>query len=133
MRSYRFSNFRDFLENENQAIIKSMLDNYIMFFKKDGEVFGASENSRIIFANMKNPSDDLPKGWHDEASFAAVNLTRGVHGEPSQCVFSHKDLKKIHVIDEDKAMQELLKQSKEKDNHISNQVHIVLGKDEDKS
>jgi hypothetical protein len=75
----------------------------IFFFKKGDDYFGAGEDSRMAFARMKTPDDETPDGWEEEASFSAENLAKLIRGEPATHVFSHADLKKIKVVDEDKA------------------------------
>ena len=59
-----FSNFRNLIEKwdesacalQAQALIET--NNLVLFFKKDKEIYGAPESSRVIFARMKNPKDE---------------------------------------------------------------------------
>jgi hypothetical protein len=106
--------FRHWLQNvlrEEQEInkLKMFVDSQglIFFFKKGKEYFGAGEDSRVVFAKMKNPDDDLPDGWGDEANFSATNLSKMVKGEPTTHIFSKSDLKKIKVVDREKVLDEL--------------------------
>lgn len=85
---------------------------YLLFFEKDGDIFGAGEEGRVVFAKMKNPDEEMPKGWEEEASFSADNLIKKMKGEPPQHLFSHKDLKKIKVLDQDEAIEKLSEEAK---------------------
>lgn len=76
----------------------------LMFFKKDGDYFGAPEESRLTFAKMKNPEGDRM----DDASFVAINLTRTVMGEPTKVIINKKDLKKIKIVKREDAEKKLL-------------------------
>lgn len=97
------------LEEEDQESFKHFLDmqGLILFFKKDGDFFGAGEDSRVVFARLKHPDDDSSKGWEDEASFTATNLSKMVNGEPSTHVFSKSDIKKIRIVDRDDVVKQL--------------------------
>lgn len=120
MKSVGFSSFRELMdlwdealiEQDQESKINALLDNgeFILFFEKDGDIFGADENSRVILAKLKNPDDDLPSGWEEEANFAAQNLSKTVQGESSQHVFGHNDLDEIKIIDRDAAFDRLKKQ-----------------------
>lgn len=110
-----FSSFRELitiwddylLREAEEAKLNALLDNFVLFFEKDKNIFGATEESRVIFARLKNPDKELPDGWEDEASFSAQNLTKTVAGEASQHVFQKSDLKNIQIIDREKALQKL--------------------------
>lgn len=97
------------LEQENDSKLRHFLDmqGLILFFKKGDEYFGAGEDSRVVFARLKNPDSDVSKGWGEEASFTATNLNKMVRGEPSTHVFSKDDIKKIKVVDRDDVVREL--------------------------
>lgn len=94
------------VEEEESNKIKHLLDaqGLILFFKKDGDYYGAGEDSRVIFARLKNPDKDTGKGWTDEASFTATNLNKLLRGQPSTHVFDKDDIKKIKVMDRDKVI-----------------------------
>lgn len=114
-----FSSFRElmtncdefFAEAKNNSKINALFDGhgFILFFKKGKDVYGSGEDSRVIFAKMKNPDDDLPSNWEEEASFSAYDLKKLLKGESNYHVFSKKDLKKIKVIDREKAVEILNK------------------------
>lgn len=89
--------------------IESMIDEgeYILFFKKGGDIFAASEDSRVAFAKMKNPDADMPRNWEEEASFTADNMDKMLRGEPGQHVFSKKDINEMKVMDREKVIEEL--------------------------
>jgi len=99
------------LQENAEEKINHLIDSngYVLFFKKDDSIFGAGEDSRVAFAKMKNPDDDLPKGWEDEASFSADNLNKAIRGEPHQHVFHKNDLEKMSVIDREEVMKTLKK------------------------
>jgi hypothetical protein len=80
----------------------------VFFFKKDKVIYGASENSRLTFARMKNPEPE-DKKWSKEANFSAYNLEEE---KPNEIVFGSKDLKSIQIIDQEKAEKELDKKGK---------------------
>lgn len=117
MESPGFSKFRGLmdlyddylLEEEDQEHLKHFLDmqGLILFFKKDGDYFGAGEDSRVVFARLKNPDDENSKGWEDEASFTATNLSKMVNGEPSTNIFDKEDIKNIKIVDRDDMVKKL--------------------------
>ena len=106
-KSPAFSDFRHLMDlwDESQEMdkVEAMLsaNQLILFFKKNGNMYGAPESSRLVFARMKNPDKDTPKTYVDEANFMAVNLTKAVQGEEEKVVFGKSDLKDIKIIDQD--------------------------------
>ena len=112
-----FKYFRDIMDVWDETLyeegedgkIDSLLDGNgnILFFEKDGDIFGAGEESRVFFAKLKNPDEEMPKKWADEASFTAENLTKNIKGEPARHVFNKSDLKTIEVVDRDNAFDKL--------------------------
>ena len=135
MDSLGFSTFRHLMdlwdhsvnEENNRSKIESLLDvnKLLLFFKKDGDVFGSGEDARVTFAKMKNPDKDLPSGWVKEASFTAKNLTKELGGDPSDHVFNHEDLKDIKIIDREKAEEILNKQASKKGEKIPNKEMVI--------
>jgi hypothetical protein len=118
MNSPAFSDFRDLLnrwdETKDVLKIKSLLqDNgFVMFFKKDGSIFGAPEISRVTFAKMKNPDEDSE--WADEANFAAFDLLKALTGERMQGMFGKKDIDSLELIDQDQVEKLLSKNPSKK-------------------
>ena len=114
MNSPNFSNFRQLLDlwdNVKDKFNKKCLmedHDLVFFFKKDKVIYGASENSRLTFARMKNPEPE-DKKWSKEANFSAYNLEEE---KPNEIVFGSKDLKSIQIIDQEKAEKELDKKGK---------------------
>jgi hypothetical protein len=111
-----FSSFRsvmDLWDEHEQKIghVRSLIDGngLLMFFRRNGSIYGAPEEGRIVFAKMKQPDEDTPQDWAKDASFTAFDLLKalGGDGEQSQCVFSHKDLADLEVVDRDSVEQEL--------------------------
>lgn len=95
------------LETEASKRLKHLFDGHglILFFKKGKDYFGATEDGRMVFARMKNPDDETPVGWGEEANFTAFNLGKLARGEHGLHVFDQDDLKKIKVVDEDEAAE----------------------------
>lgn len=96
-------------EEQIPSDIKSFIDTneLVFFFKKNKEHFGATEENRLMFAQIKHPDKDLGKGWKNEATFSAVNLNKVLRGEPAQHIFSKNDIKEIDVIDVEKIVSSL--------------------------
>jgi hypothetical protein len=96
-------------EQENEDKIKHLIDgnNLILFFKKGDEYFGSGEDGRIVFARIKNPDEETPDGWADEASFSALNLNKLAKGEPCQHVIDSNSIKKIKVVDREEVIGKL--------------------------
>jgi hypothetical protein len=108
--------FKNFFKEEKvrkKDKIRNLLDgrDLILFFKKGDKYFGAPEESRIIFAKMKNPDDDeeMPTGWADDANFSALDLMHALDGGNSENLFSLKDMPNINVMDRDAMEKELLR------------------------
>ena len=72
----------------------------------------APEESRIMYARMRHPDEEMSRHWSAEASFLAVNLDDIIAGHGSQRVFSKKDLKKIDILDKDEAVDALTSKKK---------------------
>lgn len=104
-------------EMAEQEAISDMLDKrgMILFFKKGDEIFGAPEESRLVFAKMKSNDEDMPATWKDEAKFIACNLIKSIIGQHVENLFGMKDLNDLNLIDRDDAVSELMKRSKKKE------------------
>ena len=117
------------LDEDAQGRVDALIDQsgLILFFKKDGDIFGATEDSRVLFAKMKSPDDDMPADWENEASFTADNLNKKIRGEPGQHVFSKEDFKKMEIIDREDAVKALKKEAKKAGDEIPDtKFHHVL-------
>lgn len=79
----------------------------VLFFKKEGKVYGSPESSRLVFARMKDPEDG--EEWAKEATFMAYDLGEAAKGNKVQVLFSIKDLKGLDVIDQAEAEKLLSK------------------------
>lgn len=106
-------------ENEEKNI-NDLLDRnqMILFFTKDGNLYGAPEESRIVFARLKSGDEDEDAGFKDEAQFLGINLLKALMGDPeesTQTVFKEKDIPHIHVCDRDKAVKTILNYKPKKD------------------
>lgn len=112
-----FSEFRQLMDcwdhfMESSKSLTDLVDEHglILFFTKDGEIYGAPEESRLIFAKLKTDKEDDPMqpGFRNEARFPAVNLKKLKYGneeDSKESVFSIKDLPKIKVIDKEVAIK----------------------------
>lgn len=118
-----FSKFRELMDiwDKNLAIqeaeksVDELLNRHglILFFKKGDDYFGAPEESRVIFAKLKDKDDDDPMNpaFRDEAKFMAINLIKSMFGGPEdsvQTMFSLKDLPKIKVCDRDEVIKKIM-------------------------
>jgi hypothetical protein len=86
--------FKNWLESKEKINLQNILDNLILFFTKGRNIYGAPEESRVIFARMKDPDENL-----DDAQFAAFDLLKALLGQESQHIFGMNDLDNIHVKD----------------------------------
>lgn len=108
--------FKKFIKQQDENIqeqeksIHDLMDRHgmILFFKKDNTIFGAPEDSRLIFAKLKNddPKDDDPMvpGFRDEARFTGIDLLKAMFGSPEDSVetmFGNDDIPKINVCNRD--------------------------------
>lgn len=115
-----FSDFRHLMdiwdnylaEDDASSKIKMLLDgqNLIMFFTKEGIVYGCPEESRLTFARIKHPNKE--DADLDEARFGAINLFDALMGKATQVLFNKKDMKKIKIISQEKCASLLEKQLK---------------------
>lgn len=115
-----FSEFRDLMDRwdyascilEQESTVDKILEKHgvILFFKKGKDLFGAPEESRVVFAKLKTDTDEEPlqPGFREEVRFPAVNLLKCMDSEDEnavESVFGLKDLPKIKVIDKEKAIE----------------------------
>ena len=109
------------IEESAEKSITSLIDGegYILFFKKGDEIYGADEDSRIVFAKIKHPDEDMPSNWKEEANFSAHNLNKMLRGEPGEHIFGVKDLKELKVMDRDAVVEDLKKNVKDIDKQDS--------------
>jgi len=112
----KFRNLMDIWDNyleseEKEQKVKNLLNgqNLILFFTSGNGIFGAPEESRVIFAKMKSPDQDTAEDWVDDANFAAFDLAKALQGKETENLFGIKDLDSIKIIDRDKAEKMLMK------------------------
>ena len=88
--------------------IKTMLDanNFIFYFKRDNNIYAGPEESRVIFARMKNPEDDTNI---EDVNFLAIDLDRALEGERAETIMYFKDVPNIKIINRSTAEKELAK------------------------
>lgn len=101
-------------EEKTTDKIKTLIDgqDFVMFFKKGNNVYGAGEDSRLTFARMKHPDEETTEDWVKEANFIGINLSKAISGDKVHNIFSEKDLKEIKIIDKNEAQTILEKQAK---------------------
>jgi hypothetical protein len=125
MQSPGFSRFRELMDKwddwlaieDERVSIGDHLDGNqcILFFKKGDDIFGAPEESRLVFAKLKNPSEeDVTPSWRDEARFIALNLVQSLLGQRTENLFGGKDLDDLQMMDRDAAVEELMKKKPKK-------------------
>lgn len=114
------------MESGLEDKINAMFDThgFILFFKKGKDHYGAGEESRVIFARMKNPDKEIPDNWEEEANFSAYNLAKLLSGNQEMCMFDHKDLKKIKVVDREDAV-EFLKDHKPEEKSEPQNIFVI--------
>ena len=108
-----YKSFYIFVEEKtssNKEKIKAMLgtNDFVFFFEKNGEIYGSPEESRLMFARMKNP-DPEDNDWVKEANFSGLNLNKALKGEKTESLFYHTDLTKIKILDQEEAYDKLSK------------------------
>ena len=111
-----FSKFRELMDTwdkycffeEQEKSVHDLLDRHgmILFFKRGDDLFGAPEESRLIFAKLKSDDEDDPMmpGFRDEAKFLGINLLKSMFGSPEDSVenmFGQEDIPNIQVCDRD--------------------------------
>ena len=112
-----FFSFRSFMdiclkESKIDELIKS--HDLIFFFKKGKNIYGGTEENRVMFAKMKDKSDkDAPLSLDEKPTFSAINIKRLIDSLPGltnvnakdgstwkpEKTFSEKDINKIKIID----------------------------------
>jgi hypothetical protein len=85
-----------------------------MFFKKDGVVYGVTENGRITYATIKNPKSKKDVSMTKDASMVFHNLEQKGDGDkPVRIVVSSDSLDEFKPIDQETAEKILAKKGKE--------------------
>ena len=121
-----FLEFAEAITQEKAGNIKAIIDNndLILFFKFNKDLFGTTEESRVVFARMKNPSTDNSTAWRKEAGFTGLNLSKTVtSGERKEQMFEFKDLKNIQIVEKEEVIHKLEKE-KVKNTDITTIVQI---------
>ena len=94
--------FKEFLrQREGRVKMLVHAQNYIFFFRYQGDVFGGGEEARLTYAAMQDGGDD-------DLVFAANNLTKALLGTPQEQYFVPGDLDAIQVLRNKQAETELL-------------------------
>jgi hypothetical protein len=114
--------FSFFLEDqEKQSKVSSYLDEnkYTLFFEYKKDLYASDEDSRVVFAKIKNSDEDLPRNWKEDIKFVAVKLMPSLKGQNSTHLFSHKDLKDIIFVDRDEIIKKIIKDKNYNDFRLS--------------
>lgn len=96
----------------------AFLDQFIMFFRFDGDLYATDDAGRRTFYDMKNGSmegdEPLPKGYKGFAAFSAVDLKEAMRGGGGTVKFRAEDLDEIEVISRNEAADMLSSVGKKK-------------------
>jgi len=116
--------FRELLDKWDAVCIQEKRDNHIrllvdgqnfvFYFKFEGDIYATHEPQRVTFARMKNPSDDddIDLGF-EQAHFKAFNLTKALSGKmASPDIFYKDDIDRVEIVDRDEALGTLTDQAK---------------------
>jgi hypothetical protein len=114
-------------KSEGSDKIKTLLDanGFVLYFKNGSSLLAAPEESRVVFARMKNPDEETPKAAQKEASFLAIDLDRALEGEKVEKIISFSEIDKIKVIDRDDAEKLLIKRMTDPQNIKTDISHEV--------
>lgn len=90
--------------------ISDVLDQnqFIIFFQKDGTLYGGKEDDRLIFAKLKNndTEDPMHPNFKKEAVFTGIDLKKAFkNGISKPEEFNYKDIKNIKVCDKKEAIR----------------------------
>lgn len=134
MKSPCFSSFRSLMDIWDKCIEENKIDeliktqDLIFFFKKGKNIYGGTEENRVMFAKMKDKSDkDAPLSLDEKPTFSAINIKRLIDSPPKffnatmkqigltqdgsawklEKTFSEKDIKKIKIIDLEEIKEKL--------------------------
>lgn len=96
----------EYHDNDRVNQIRSIVDSeqFAMFFVWKGDIYGAGDNSRVIYANMINPSPDMMKYKH----FFAANLNGLFHGKTYQRIFDKASLDDIQIVSKEYVLKKLI-------------------------
>lgn len=122
--SLGFSKFRQLMDCWDQHLMQENRQNelndlfdkhdFTLFFKKDKQIYGTPEDSRVVFAKLKagDKLDAMMAGKKEDIKFLAFNLTKAMKAKEDESIehlFGKEDINKIKVISREKAIKLLLK------------------------
>lgn len=109
-----FSDFRELMDKWDAAARLFEENDLCMFFKRDGVVYGVTENGRITYATIKNPESKKDASMMKDASMVFYNLEeKGDGDKPVRIVVGSDSLKDFKPIDQETAEKILGKKGKE--------------------
>lgn len=99
-----------FIENKIKDTIRD--HDLMLFFKKDGDIYGTNEEGRLSYATMLDKNENIK--IRKELRFSAFNLSQAIEDELKEYVFSYKDVKSIkkNIISQEEVEKELTKRKK---------------------
>ena len=103
------------LREQKNRQIKLFLEgqNFVLFFEFSKDIYATTEPHRVTFAKLKDPDEESPIEWCQEAHWTAFNLSKAILGRPAQEIFDYSDTDKIDVISKDDAYDKLVKIAEE--------------------
>lgn len=100
--------FKEFRQNNQELEEFLGKKEIILYFKFKNEVFGCSEEGRIIFSKLKTNDEEI-KNCKKEIKFNAFNLSKSTLENSVESNFNFKDLNNIEVINKEKIYKLLRK------------------------
>lgn len=109
-----FSSFRELMDKWDASARLFEENDLCMFFKRDGVVYGVTENGRITYATIKSPESKKDASMTKDASLVFYNLEeKGEGDKPVRIVVDSESLDDFKPIDQSAAEKILKKKGKE--------------------
>lgn len=103
-----FYSFKDFFNFEENNELEQ--NDLCIFFKKNGSVYGATEEGRITYARIKNPESKEDVSWKKDAVLILYDLEK--ESEDKRIMIKSSEISKFHLINQDEAEKILKKKGK---------------------
>lgn len=108
-----FSKFRELMDKWDASMHLFQENDLCMFFKRDGVVYGVTENGRIMYASIKNPESKKDAERLKDSSMVFYNLEKKDGDKPSMIVVGSDSIDEFKPIDQETAEKILEKKGKE--------------------
>lgn len=108
-----FSKFRELMDKWDASRHLFQENDLCMFFKRDGVVYGVTENGRITYANIRKPESKKDAEMAKDASIVFYNLEEKDGETPVRIVVGSDSLDEFKPIDQESAEKILKKKGKE--------------------